>query len=72
MYETNKELIVKFDIITKRFLQNIVEFGAKILHLSPRLYNIENNNHEIVIEDENFNRINLTLKELKKILARKG
>ena len=39
-----------------------------MLHLSPKLFDPEDNNKEILIEDDDFREVKLTPSQLKKIL----
>lgn len=68
LQETNKKLFLKFDLLSRKFLLDIKNFGSKVLHIQPHLFTTFDNESKLVIEDDDLGHNELTPKELKAIL----
>jgi hypothetical protein len=54
--------------MTLDFFANIRNQGAKVLHLSPYMFDQSQNGMYLIIEDENANRVQVTPDQLRDIL----
>lgn len=68
LHSTQKQIDLKFEVLTDRFLHNLRDSGTKVLHLTPSMFRIESNQQEMILEDDNLNVISLTPQQLLNIL----
>lgn len=65
---SKKQLDLKFDVLTSAFLKKIQVHGSKVLHLTPYMFDVDNNYEQMIIEDEQFNQFKLSPNDLYEIL----
>lgn len=69
--ESNKAINVKFDVLNESFLMDIKKNGCKVLHLTPFMVKLKNEDFLIIEKDSSFLSYSLTPKQLKKMLKDK-
>ena len=69
--ECGKAINVKFDVLNESFLMYIKKNGCKVLHLTPFMVKLKNEDFLIIEKDSSFLSYSLTTKQLKKMLKDK-
>ena len=55
--------------MNKRTLEQVRDNGCKVLHLTPKMFNLHQNQPYFLLEDENYRPIKLNMTEMKALLT---
>lgn len=58
--QTGKQINVQFEVLTIELLDRIRKDGCKILHLSPCMFEVQQDQKHLIVEDNSHRLLSLT------------
>lgn len=59
LWDSNLQLNLQFDVLSRTFLNDLKNFGAKILHLCPYMHELKDSTNTLYVENNAFRKMDV-------------